>query len=442
MKLVKEDRQKRIIKGQEEIKFSSSSSYHLIILTARAKGEKQISESSTDDEELTLQIDNKTFPKLGSNSNKVLDSPASINGGRLHNLSKTVYFLVNLSGKDHKIILNTDDPPGTATFESLEIYTLDPTNILTLEPKIQAEDGDRREWITFVLDNTPLVDVSLTITYSRRKRDSDDVKIRIDGQTQSNILRDIKHFLWYFAGSLIPLISSTRTETQTFTTNFPSGLHYIELDADRMPTLNSIEIKLGGIITSKDSIEQYQDTKFGHDYNKLDEYIIKATEFWNNFFLNQIYPPTELLDPNLIKAILYRESKLGYYPDEDIIDVMQVWDSKNPARSTLLGETPEREFVRPDKIEFIHKFYPEGIIPKVEDREESILWGIRWLYHKAQYLLESDDGNTTVPYVRKWRSWKEAVRSYNANPNLVDEYVKEVFSIYDKGVDSEGNILW
>lgn len=101
-------------------------------------------ESSTDDEELTVKIDNKVFPKLGSNAKRVLNSPAAINGGRLHNLSKTVYFLTYLSGKDRKIILNVDDPPGTATFESLEVYTLDSTDKLTLEPKIQAEDGDRR----------------------------------------------------------------------------------------------------------------------------------------------------------------------------------------------------------------------------------------------------------------------------------------------------------
>lgn len=43
MLLIHEDRKKRIIKDKEEIKFSSSSSHHLIILTARAKREKQIS---------------------------------------------------------------------------------------------------------------------------------------------------------------------------------------------------------------------------------------------------------------------------------------------------------------------------------------------------------------------------------------------------------------
>lgn len=276
MKVIYEDRKKRVIKNQEEIKFSSSSNFHLIILTGRAKGEKQISGPSTDDEELTLEIDGKVFPKLGADSKNVLDSPAAINRGRSHNLSKTVYFLIYLSGKDHKIILKTDNPPDTATFESLEVYTLDLTDTLTLEPKLKAEDGDRKEWITFVLDNTPLQDLAVTITYSRRKRDSDDVKVKIDGQIQGNILRDIKHFLWYFVGSLIPLISPTRTETQVFTANLSQGLHYIELDADRMPTLEKITINFGNTLLAPKRIPTVDDPQWTGDFADDTEEILMA----------------------------------------------------------------------------------------------------------------------------------------------------------------------
>lgn len=435
MKTVKEDRQKRIIKGQEKVKFSSYSSFHLIAITARVKGEKQLGNSATDDEDLTVYIDDKTFPKLGSN--RLIDSPAAFNGGKLHNLTKTVYFITYLQGKNHQLLLNADNPPGTATFESVEVDTLDSTGTLTLEPKIQAEDGDRREWITFVLDGFSLNSFTVVLGLKRRLIDSDDVKVIIDGRIQRNF-RSIFHKYWYFIGSLL----TGETQSATFTPNLEPGLHYIEFWADRMPVFNSIEIKLRKKITNKDNIKQYQDTKFSRDYNKLDEFIVKATNFWNNFFLTQMYPPPELLDPNLVKAIVYRESRLGYVPNGNIIDVMQVWNPKDPARQTLLGETPEREFISSDKIEFIHKFYPIGVTPKEETREESIFWGIRWLYHKTQYLLENDDGIVSIPYIRKWRSWKEAAGSYNANPELVEGYVKEVFSVYDKGVDSEDNILW
>ncbi|MBI2596788.1 cell wall hydrolase [Candidatus Daviesbacteria bacterium] len=274
MKLVAEDIRKRTIQSKEEIKFPSSSAYHLIVLTARAKGEKQLGDAATDDEELTLQLDDKTLPKLGSKI--LIDSPAAINGGRLHNLSKTVYLLTFLQGKDHKLILNTDNPPGTATFERLAIYALDPTDKLTLEPKIQAEDGDRRPWLVFILDNTPLENVNITVAYSRRKRDSDDVKIKIDGQTQGNLLRSIKHFLWYFVGSLVPLVSPTRRESQTFTTNFLSGLHYIEIDADRMPVLEEITFIFGDELSSPKRIPTVDDPKWTGDFYDDTEVMLLA----------------------------------------------------------------------------------------------------------------------------------------------------------------------
>lgn len=266
MKLIKVDKQKRIITVQEEIPFTSLSGYHLIILSARAKGEKQISDSSTDDEELTIQIDDRLFPKLNS-PNRFVDSPAAVNGGRLHDLSKTIYILTLLKGKNHKIILKADNPPGTATFESLEIYSVGFTDLIILDPKIQAEDGDRREWITFVLDNLPLQEINITVTYSRRERDSDAIKVKIDGQTQGNILRNIKHLLWYFAGLLIPKISPTKTESQTFTTNLSSGLHYIELNADRMPILEKITLDFGSELSIPKRIPTVNDPEWTGDFS-------------------------------------------------------------------------------------------------------------------------------------------------------------------------------
>jgi len=244
MQLIFEDKKRRIIRGQDEIRFSSFSSFHLITITARARSEKQISKGETDDEELVVKIDGKTFPKIGSKE-ALLDSPAAFNGGQIHNLSKTVYFLTFLQGNDHTIILETDKPHNTATFEGAKIYTLDLDEKLKLKIEKQAEDGDRRSWITVALDNLPLASVTISTTYSRRKWDSDDVKVKIDGRTYKNVFTTIKHFLWRFAGSLLPKILPTLTETETFTPNLPQGLHYIEFHADRMPILHNLVIDFG-----------------------------------------------------------------------------------------------------------------------------------------------------------------------------------------------------
>lgn len=389
MKFVYEAPKKKIVKNQDEIRFSSFSSYHLIILTARAKGEKQLGESATDDEDLTVQIDDKSFPKLGSDSS--IDSPATFSGGRLHNFAKTVYFLTYLQGKDHKLILNADNPPGTATFEKLEIYSLDPTDKLTLEPKIQAEDGDRREWVAFVLDDISLKDISVTVTYSRRKGDSDDVKIKIDGQTQNNLIRDILHFLWYFAGSLLPQVSATRTESQTFTTNFSPKLHYIELDADRMPILENIILDFGSKLSTPKSTPTVDNPNWTGDFSDdRDEMLLarlifgeaenqsKETKIWiAGSVLNRVKATAW---PNTIHEVILQTDQYDPFKPEDpnypkVIDPVNSVDERRinawrqsyeVARGILSGEienpTAATHFhgIGISKDRFIKQIVPNG----------------------------------------------------------------------------------
>lgn len=427
MDLVLNGNKQRKIVGKEDIPFSLEvSGLYLIEVTARTQGEKQLGMS--DDEDLRVEIDGRRFPQL-KNSQRYFDSPASFSGGSLHGLKKTVFFILLLDSGKHTISLISDI---SAIVEQIRVSRVSNSgnSQVNFLRDITAEDGDRRDWITFVLVDMGLKDFSVALTLKKRFIDSDDVKIVIDGNIQRNY-RSILHKFWYFIASIF----TPEDQMEHFTLNFPRGLHYLELWVDRMPTLNSAAIGVKN--NTDDKLKRYKDNKFNRDYNRLDDYIIKGTDFWNNFFLNQIYPPPKLLDPSLVKAIIYRESLLGYDPDQNIVDVMQVWDPKNPAQSTLLGDTPEREFVSPERIEFIHKFYPERITPKVESKEESIFWGVRWLYHKAQYL--PDDKK---PYRREWLSWKDTIRRYNANPEIVEEYLQEVSSIYEKGVDLEGNVLW
>ncbi|MBU4369802.1 cell wall hydrolase [Patescibacteria group bacterium] len=243
-RLIYQDKTKRTIHNQEKINFSSHSSYHLIVIAARVKSEKQLGEYITDDEDLTVKIDNKTFPKL--NSDSIIDSPAAFSGGKLHDLAKTIYFLAFLHGTEHTIILSADEPINTATFESLKIYILkDLKKKFKIKPNIQAEDGDRRPWLTFVLDNFPIKSIKSTITYSRRKQDSDDVKVKINGKIQTSFIPTRKHFFWKFIGSLLSWEFPTKTKTKGFWTWLPPGLHYIEFDADRMPVLRKLIINFG-----------------------------------------------------------------------------------------------------------------------------------------------------------------------------------------------------
>ena len=61
---------------------------------------------------------------------------------------------------------------------------------------------------------------------------------------------------------------------------------------------------------------------------------------------------------------------------------------------------------------------------KVNTVYDSIYWGVRWLYHRAQWI-----GNDNKRY---WFPWKEAVKRYGPGTS---EYVENVFNIYLDGVD-------
>ena len=65
-----------------------------------------------------------------------------------------------------------------------------------------AEDGDRRDWITFVLVDTSLSSFTVELTLTRRFLDSDDVKIVIDDSIKRSNQNRRQKF-WYFIASLI-----------------------------------------------------------------------------------------------------------------------------------------------------------------------------------------------------------------------------------------------
>lgn len=218
MVLVFEDKnaKRRVIKKEDEIFSLVNEGLYSIKIAVRVKG-KEI---------LQVEIDDRKFP---------INSPAVFAGGKLKGLKGTIFYILSLKGGQHTISLI---PGQGADLEECQVFQI--SNNLTIDVNDQADDGDRRPWVTFVFADLFLASVTPTITYSQRKRDSDDVKMIINGQVQGNWIRTIKHFLWHFAVSLLPK-GSSKTEAETFTVNLPQGLHYIEFWADRMPTLQNIE---------------------------------------------------------------------------------------------------------------------------------------------------------------------------------------------------------
>lgn len=270
MQLIIADRNRRVINGQQEIKFSSYSSFHLIKLTARAKSENQLGVTATDDEDLTFTLDGRSFPKLGT-KNDLIDAPTAFSGGSLHGLTKTVYLFNFLRGRDHRLIFNTDKPSSTAAFESVEVFTFSPSEILRLDVLHQAEDGNRRPWLTFALVDLPLASFSVGLTLEKRFLDSDDVKVSINGKIILNH-RNLWRKLWYFVAASL----GDNQQVHSFPTDLPTGLHYLELFADRMPILNNVVFNFGVVPSTLFTIPTADNPKWTNDFYDDSEEILLA----------------------------------------------------------------------------------------------------------------------------------------------------------------------
>lgn len=165
----------------------------------------------------------------------------------------------------------------------------------------------------------------------------------------------------------------------------------------------------------------YKGVSGDEDYNKYDEIIKNVVKYWNSQFATDTNPPSALLDPNLVKAICYQESRIGNDSRAEV-DIMQVGYPDNPAIKTLQGKLSEY-WLHNDVVQTLS--YPEAKVVSVYD---SVYWGVRWLYHKAQGLDESNQ--------RFWRSWQAAVKRYGSG---TEKYADDIWKIYTDGVKKEKN---
>lgn len=365
-----------------------------------------------DDEDLRVEIDGKAFGKP-KGERGLFNSPAAFSGTKTLGKTKTVVFVIYL-GKDSHIIKFI--PDGSPYLESVEITKFDNPQKFISYLNIQAEDENYYSWFTFIIVNLPLKSISLTAQAGIREKDDDDLKIVIDGEVQKNPQNRHKHS--YFCG----LTLKGKEDTFIKELNLEKDIHYLELFADKMPILNLVEFE---IIGEERRLQQYKDIR----YNQYDDDILKASDFWNKFFLKQKYPPPTPLDPNLIKAIVYVESRMGYgssptghpaYPD-----IMQVGNLEDPAIHVLNndGKLP-REYEAYSGEEELLDYKGEA---KVATPYESVYWGIRWLYHKIQSI---GSGEKQI-----WYPWKKAVERYGPG---TEEYVNKVWNLYIKGTNPDG----
>jgi hypothetical protein len=90
---------------------------------------------------------------------------------------------------------------------------------------------------------------------------------------------------------------------------------------------------------------------------------------------------------------------------------------------------------------FLGFFGGEDLRVEIENPEESIFWGVRWLYYKAQIAYGVGKNQLRPPITREWKIWEQAVIDYN-DSNRKQEYQINIWRIYKEGIDPDGNFLW
>lgn len=391
---------------------------------------------------LRVEIDGLALKGISQKKrNEFFNIPPSWNGNELKGESKTVIFVLKLSQGSHALKFI---PKGEAEIESEPaIFSLSENGIITLLRDVQSEERDCQPWISVVLVNLPLEILDVSVTCKKKFLDSDDVKLIIDEKVQKNKQSILRGKNWRWLGRQM----KGKTETERFYLNFSTGVHYIELWADRTPMLEFMELEVGdggtnvGGYKNRDlewwkkwkpiKIYDYKGISGNEDYNQYDDLILEATAQWNMEFFSDLFPPEEPLDPNLVKAMIFQESRVGNDPNGKI-NIMQVGNFDDPSLSVLnnVSKKPENELKNGELWRVDYKG-----MAKVNTVYDSVYWGVRWLYHRAQWI-----GNDNKRY---WFPWKEAVKRYGPGTS---GYVENVFNIYLDGVDkrkSESPIkLW
>lgn len=336
MKLIFEDKNKRIVSNKESITFSSFSSFHLFVIKVR-------------------EAKNFTF---GLDKREIFN----IKPGRELQI---IYAVTFLQGEKHILSLEKKQKNGSLTLESFEVFGLQLDTALTFEINNQAGDGDRRPWVTYILNNLSLRSFIYTITYSRRKRDSDDVKIVIDNVIQRSLLKTIKYKLWRLIGSFLPFFSPTKTETETIAVNLPQQVHLIEFIADRMPTLHSFSLDFGSAPVPPMRVPTLDDPAWTGDFYDDSETILLARAIygeaggesvevkiavgwairnrvedsqnrWGNSYHEVILKPFQYVPFNDSKSDPFK--KITYPKMEDPLEKQAWQDSFQAANSVILAK--------------------------------------------------------------------------------------------------------
>ncbi len=193
------------------------------------------------DDDLALGVDEIVLRKQGG-ARGLFDSEAAFNGNNLRGLQKTVLILMRLKQGQHTLRFFADKTPTLETLAVYELQNHERTFSYVPPDNYPIEDGDRRSWLTMVLVNQGVQSLRIKAAASQGQRDDEDLKLMINGEVQEN-LEPTAHTHWFWCGRVL------KGHNKVFekTLDAAPAFHYVELWADKSPTIQEITIILGGL---------------------------------------------------------------------------------------------------------------------------------------------------------------------------------------------------
>lgn len=210
----------------------------LIEIVASAKNWWQNSKTNRSfslDDDLFLYLDDG---ELTTSSSTKKDSRSAWNGNELKGLDKTLLIAINLKAGEHIIKLKPDNKPFLKT---ITISKVEETNKITYIPITNnfAQKGDRRPWLSYIILDLFITKLSIVAIANKNRRDDDDLKLIINGETQKNENKKA-HRDWYWCGKIL------KSKEAIFSKEINSKIKQFNLDlhADETPFLSKIEIEI------------------------------------------------------------------------------------------------------------------------------------------------------------------------------------------------------
>jgi len=131
-------------------------------------------------------------------------------------------------------------------------------------------------------------------------------------------------------------------------------------------------------------------------------------------YWNEVLQPTELLEPNFVKALIATES--GFNPA-----ILANKKNKNSARGLMQVTNDTRKILGDDDGE-INDHYVNASREELNDPNVNICAGVRWLFHKRELLSKKLDRQAT---------WLETVYKYKGTGKVGKNRAKVIVKKFE-----------